>query len=61
MAATTIPCPHCQGTGSCARCGGSGGGDSADSQCADCKGTGDCRHCDGEGTMPESPEPEDEA
>jgi hypothetical protein len=51
----TTPCPDCGGTGTCRRCGGSGGGDSAGAQCPDCRGTGDCRRCDGEGAVEEEP------
>jgi hypothetical protein len=55
-----IPCPACEGTGTCPRCGGSGGGDSAEAMCPDCRGTGDCRRCEGEGTTAPEADGEDE-
>ena len=48
-------CPECHGSGSCVRCGGSGGGDSARTLCPDCHGSGECPRCEGEGVLPEEP------
>jgi DnaJ-class molecular chaperone len=53
---TTVVCPDCRGTGTCTRCGGSGGGDTAESRCPDCRGTGDCRRCAGEGSVEAEPD-----
>jgi hypothetical protein len=50
------PCPECGGTGTCVRCGGSGGGDSAAAQCPACRGTGDCERCEGEGVVADEAE-----
>jgi hypothetical protein len=52
-----VECPECHGSGACLRCGGSGGGDSAEALCRACRGSGDCPRCDGEGRIEQDPGP----
>jgi hypothetical protein len=56
---TRITCPDCRGTGTCTRCGGSGGGEARESQCPACRGTGDCGRCEGEGFIAAEPTEEE--
>lgn len=50
----TTDCDHCNHSGLCADCLGSGHYQDNEATCKTCKGSGECRMCGGMGSVPKS-------